>query len=304
MAENSQVHAAPSLAWQRAFFAQGFDQVENPGSAYAVHRADGPLYDEFNSVQAGVAAELRQLNPHANVQHLADRIDDIQPEADMVWPTQDITMVRAYTRLRERRRVALGKLAADTVIPALRVQTLPNKLLADPPFAWQGQSIGAADTRLNPANTCTNACMRMIFGGIAGWVPDEKIIAQEIYSRYNSTSVPDATYLTFLQTPQFFEHYGKRVSRLDFTGADFAWLGKLIGKFARPGVQAFCMINLGSEITKDLWHSNILLSADEESVVCHDPLRLAPSPGRRLPHATFAVRWAYALNRGSLVIAR
>ena len=96
---------------------------------------------------------------------------------------------------------------------------------------------------------------------------------------------------------------------MTITGTNLDTLDKLSTgiKLKTPGAKVFCIVNLQTETSriKDIWHTNILLGANAEEVVTHDPSDHydVVMPFKHQSKQAFHERWAIAFNRAHLIVA-
>lgn len=152
------------------------------------------------------------------------------------------------------------------------------------------------------ARACFNACFRMVFKGITHYRPHEETLARAMRGNYVAH---DDEFLNIFSTNKFKQIFPeKNVQVLTISGAGIETLSKLALKMKskRPNAEVFSIVALESESTggSDIWHSSVLLAANKDEVVIHDPSK---GHNRSIDTVRFHERWAVAHNRAHLIIA-
>ncbi|HVA97079.1 MAG TPA: hypothetical protein VND99_05485 [Candidatus Acidoferrales bacterium] len=265
----------------------------------------GPYFSNFAEIQAYLEEQRTAMSAESGV--------DLSPEiffpetyqsgaANLQVQHMDREINRRRLSVINERRRRIYEISADITTPAVVNQTISEGVLAVPPFYRQ-------DGLPADSASCIAANFRMIFAALAGWAPTEKTLEDAIstieYTRHHA----DDMYLKLLQTPSFIHEIRKRVSVVSYMGADLDKIAEVADKVhnANPDAQVFALVNLGSERegSPDILHANILLSADGENVICHDPTpNTYGGPNKVIPKEEFARRWALAYNRVHIIVVR
>ncbi len=300
-----------------------FDPLENyAGNNYPPHEVQGEFFDYALQEGREIEGYSRSVKgPHFD--DFAGVMKSLETSIEAIYPglTPEFIMPPTYMSgdvcarynalplevQLELEQLARKKLEALTSVGeamkgAIGMQTLAPDLLAIPPFCGQHEDhmgVGAM-------KGCTNACFRMIFGGITGWVPSEAAVSKRVETRYGTPLVDDSVYMNLFKTEIFREICDKSVSTVEIIGADFAYIEKVVSalKVKRPESETYCMVNLASQaVSKSVWHSCVVLGVDEGNVICHDPSNYGGGSYQVTPINEFTDRWAVAYNRALLVVA-
>jgi hypothetical protein len=256
---------------------------------------------DFKEIMTFTAGRLEETDPSLTPEYLMP-YHYRSPEAN-AKVNRDPDLQDEIGVIRNERHRLFVKLAKETALPRLETQTIPNGTLAVPPYSSQDEH--APGEMVGISKGCTGACFRMMLAGITGWAPSQHTLNYQLKSQFGTEVVEDVVYDKLFQTEAFGEMCRRDILTLDIMGADFELIRKLAAKVTaqRPQADVFCMVNLSSlSLDKNVWHSNLLLEADDEKVVTHDPLRRKGAFYEQ-PYEEFARRWAVAYNRAKLVIA-
>lgn len=181
-------------------------------------------------------------------------------------------------------------------------QALPPGRLDVPFYAQQKEGWDDSDS----TSGCANACFRMIFGSIIGWMPSQAAVSDNLVKEYGTSVVDDSVYAKVYQTEVFSEVCDKDVTTMEIIGADFEMLDNLTSRIKqkRPESEVYCTVNLASQTAgEQVWHTSVLLEAGHGSVIYHDPSNHSGGAYKREATASFLSRWAIAYNRAVLTIA-
>lgn len=267
------------------------------GSAYAFARSvllrtDADWQRSFPYI---TRRDIAELSKETNTPHAYDTVRDahgISPEA--------------HFALRPRYKRHIEQLAPQYT--ALFDEDIPRGILGNPPYLPQ-QGNG----------TCSRACFRMIFSGIAKGrcpVPSESsIIAYE--QRMNAFD--ESALFRSLSTPSFKAKTGCAVKNRLLVGATFGDIALRAQKLAQacPGTETYVMLGIqnfdGSK--PDALHAVVLLDAKGDTVTFHNPIDRAYTETLNTPWKTggvretlgrqeFIQRWAASLYTAHLVFAQ
>ena len=274
--------------------------VEQGTDVMTTRQRRGPHQDVFTDFMVKLQARLHAIDPLLTPEHLAGA-NYQSSEARRKVATLTESQTTALTELKERRIVMLGRVA-DELFPQIGGQLLHPDTVDDPPYYPTKHDWGSADA----SNGCANACFRMIFGGIARETPSQTALSTQLIKKYGTSIVHDEVLTNLLKTPAFKDTYGKQVHTVEYIGADLEHIQKAaqLVKSHRPESRVYCLINLGSASEPTfIWHTGVLLAADEQRVVYHDPSGTTGGPYHALSKEHFLTRWAQTYNRAKLVIS-
>lgn len=291
----------PPAAEQYGFF--HYALLESYGLATITRERQGPIFDGFKAMLADVDERLSAIHPALTPEYLMPICYQSQEvQRDLRNAPREI-----YGKINELRSFRFRQ--TDALIDGfltehLRPQEIQSGMLDVPPYCRQGD--GWKDGRASM--TCANACFRMVFGGVTGWTPNERVVAESFIKQQGTPIVHDSDYHKIFETNIFTEISDKKVSIIEIVGADLAVIN-LVTSIARQrsteDVQVYCVASLSSATaSRDIWHASVILEATESHVMCHDPSGVNGRPYKMIPKDDFITRWAGALNRVQLYIAR
>ncbi len=264
-------------------------------------RLTGPLYSDFLSIMELTNTALNAIDSNFTPEYIMP--DAYQsPEVRGALIARPIEVRWQLRKLAEARLGQLEELGASKNATALSEQQLSETLLEVPQYCPQVD--GWKDYRT--MKSCTNACFRMVFGGVSGWTPEQTPLSNELVDRYGTVVVDDVVYTNIYHTEIFKEICQREVVNLEIVGADFQAIDKIVSKIKlkHPQASAYCTINLSSNSgDRAIWHSVVLLGTEGKSVVFHDPGVANGGAFHKLSYADFARRWAVTYNRAQLTIA-
>lgn len=290
---------APSLEAQEQFFREALLEATETDVRPRLIR--GPLYNDFHQILTIVDAHIKAVDPTFTSEHII--------------PTsyQSKTVRTDVSKLEPRDRVRLGdiKNAKHAALRAAvaryetredrEVQQLMPGVLDIPPYAPQKDDWDHFES----TRGCANACFRMVFGAITGWVPLQKALSTQLVEQYDTSVVEDYVYSALYDTPAFKDACKKEITTLEMLGANLSTINKFATalKTRRKDVEIYCTLNLASATAGEgVWHSVVLLEGDDERIVCHDPA-LSGGAYSVIPYEQFVARWATSYNRAVLTIA-
>ncbi|MGB4759082.1 MAG: papain-like cysteine protease family protein [Candidatus Saccharimonadales bacterium] len=272
----------------------------------AVRHIDGPHYIAISRVLSKVARDLQDIHPDLTPEHLVPQsYQSAQALDDLSWRGRFNGYLVAISKIRNQKKAALTTLGIDLGRQvAKRSDTIVHDL-SDTPYFRQGDA--AVRSIDKPQKACFNACFRMVFAGITGVSLDEGAVDRAIYSQYQSSITADDQYLKVFGTETFNKLYNGGVQTLTVTGADLSTIQKIAAAYKRrdPNKRVFSIVSLSSEAgPSTVWHTNVLVGADETTVTTHDPS--ASEWGKtykNIGKEHFYKRWALALNRAHIIVS-
>ncbi len=288
----------PSLKEQERFFRHVF--MEGAEIDTKPRLVPGPFYGDFADIMRQTDVAIKSVNPDFTPEHImpgsyqSPKVrEEIKDEAGMAIAMKDIA---------EQRVALTDELAEGKLIKAMRTQKIESGMLGVPRYRKQQDEWSHEDAQRG----CANACFRMVFGAIAGWVPSETAIGRQLIERYGSAVVDDEVYSNVFNTEVFSEICDKKVMTLELIGADFDLIASLTDKIRQrqPSAQVFCVVNLSSKLaSRSVWHTNVLLDVTEKNVTSHDPSARYGNAFQVQEKGAFVKRWATTYNRAQLIIA-
>lgn len=179
---------------------------------------------------------------------------------------------------------------------------LPPGLLNDPPYLRQGDKAGVAKSG---GSGCLNACFRMVYQAVTGEALADDAVSEATFSLLKWQRPSDDIYLKVFRTNAFRTMRDAKVTPVTIGGAGFADIESLTSRLknAKASLGVYAIVLLASEQKEGVWHANMLLAADADTVVVHDPSDLEHGASyRRLDRQAFYQRWSMALNKTHLVV--
>lgn len=290
-----EIQVAPPLEIQSEFLRIALEQGE--GLGYKPKVVKGPFLDDFSGVMEHVGQKLKELHPSLTPEYVMP--DGYQsPEVKMRISGMKPRISTGIRKLRDERRRLIDQLVEEKISPTLETQTLPAETLSVPPYLSQTKN--GAD--------CVGACFRMVFEGVTGWAPPQDLLNKHLRLRHNNVKVDDEVLMGIFQTDAFKAMSDKKVTAYELMGTDLAQIGRLSTKVKDrwPESDVFCTVYQSSRTVSDsnILHHNVLLEADGEKVVTHDPRSDVCGPFYEQSYEEFADRWAVSYNRAHLVVAK
>ena len=209
---------------------------------------------------------------------------------------------KTLAEIAEFKAAALQAIPRSDAGESLRAQQIPMGVIDVPNYAQQKEDWKNFDG----VRGCTNACFRMVFGTIAGWMPSQTAVSECLEAQYTTSVVDDSVYSAIYKTEVFEEVCPKKVISVELVGADFESIGQLAThiKKKQPDSEFYCMVNLASKTAGNkVWHSCILLGVEDGIVTYHDPLNQGGGAYCKAPVESFLARWSIAYNRALITIA-
>ncbi len=315
----AEIVTSPPEADQAAFLDEAFSQIDTTQPEMKV--SAGPYFKQFDAAMTDLRATVKALDPRLDISNLwppmykspdliaiEDTITEEREQATQENPEDYRSLISEVWDIKLDWGKTLDAFAAKAGT-RLAIQRLDPSYLGVPPYHSQGEQ----GTYTDYDKTCALAAYRMVFAGIAGWVPGERAMTARLRDRYGSVIVEDALYLRLLATPAFRALTNKRVFSVAMPGADFNHINNLAEKFqnARGNCRTFAVADIatydsGSRLIWDFSrHKVVLQESDSQGVKCHDPTRSAtPWENKIFPHREFTRRWAGAQNMVRLVVAQ
>ncbi len=261
----------------------------------------GPQYPYFLRCMKALQAELDKVRPGLTPEHLAPydyQSERVRRHLSTIGTEAQILL----NALSQWRLDCLDSIADNEIHPLTAQQHLHPDMLDVPPFLratddWQYHGAGQA---------CASACLRMVFRAITDYPLSQTALGDALVAKYRTPIVHDEILVKLLQTPTFCHLSGKSVATGEYIGTDFERLQTIVStiKQQRPDAQVFCLVNLSSRAAgRRTWHTSILLAADPEKVVYHDPSNVHGGAYETEEKLSFTKRWAQTYNRARLIIA-
>ena len=288
---------------QYEIFAEALSEMK--GKSLPHKRMTGRLIDPFRECIGALHELLIDVDPNATPDYLfpGDYKTLGTYEKIEALPESSRQRIRVLRLLRYDELLRIGD---EVVRPIVAGQTIPEGHLNVPAFRRQGDGANHAYAMQG----CFNACFRMVFGDlIPQWRINEASLATAVENTYGERVIHDEEYLKLFFSGAFKKLCQKQLHVTTFTGIDLDAIQKTTAKIKDhiPGSKCYAIVNIGSEShTAGVLHTNVLLSADEKNVYCHDPtysLNGEKGANRPIAKADFARRWAIGLNRAHLITA-
>lgn len=282
---------------QTVFFRQAFyESLEVP----EIRTTFGPHHKDINNILSNCSKLLTSIDPGLPIEVLV-------PHSYQSYETQQLMRQLKYgdqethrkiMALRRARRATLDNFAV-TQMPLLEVQELAPGVLDKPDFVRQYST-----------TACVGTNFIMVMDAITGSRTNPEAFRRQVSRVHNSEMIRDDDFLKILNTPAFTERFGKTAKAFSFLGADIEMINK-IAQDIREKLdvkKVLCVVSLLSETYENpedpaVWHSSVLLSADNEHVFVHDPSAHHGYPNRKIPKADFYRRWIQAYFRGYIVVS-
>lgn len=263
--------------------------------------AHGPLFKDFVSVLQEIDDQLSEVSPEFTAECIVPH--NYQSRAtQLLLRDIDRDERRALSEIAEFKISALQAIPRSDAGESLRSQQLPMGIIDVPNYAQQKEDWKNFDG----IRGCTNACFRMVFGTITGWMPSQAAVSECLENQYSTSVVDDSVYSAIYNTEVFGEICPKRVASVELIGADFETIGKMATRMKekQPNSEFYCMVNLASKTAGNkVWHSCLLLGVENGIVTYHDPLNNGGGAYCEAPVESFLARWSVAYNRALITIA-
>lgn len=280
----------------RNFFVEAFDQTKDQD--YQGRTVKGPLHKGINEILGVTSVVLESIHPNLTSEALMPlNYQSFEVKEFLASLNYDAWL--AVGDLKREKRKAIDDFI-DERLPYLKQQELPTGVLDTPEFLWQYSPVD-----------CVGASFRMIFEDITGENVNTRGLFKATVNAFSTEIIHDEDYLKVFQSDAYKECFGDMVSSVSFIGADLEMIERTVEGIRKiaPDYNVYCMISLLSRTTETtnkegVWHSNVLLHVDEESVVVHDPaFRGQGGEAIKLAKDEFYHRWGQAYFRGHLVVA-
>jgi hypothetical protein len=289
----------PPISEQYRLFRYALLEADRQGDETR-HR-QGPLIDGFKAILYDVGSRLTALDPTLTPEYFMPTSYQ-SPAVRRALAKKPWELKRELHNIQAFRFSETDRLVDESLAEHLSQQGIPGDVLDTPPYCRQGDSWDDFRSSM----TCSNACFRMVFGGITGWIPSEEAVAESCITNKGSSIIDDSEYQKLFKTEIFGGISDKKVSTIEITGAVFTTIGKVAAgiKGRVPEARVYAIVSLTSATaSRDIWHSNVILGTTDNDIICHDPSGVNGSPYKQIPRNVFTRRWAGALNRAQLFIA-
>jgi predicted double-glycine peptidase len=276
---------------QGPFFAAASQETANLG--IPGKQLQGPCFAEISQILQEANAALSTINPAFTPTHLLPQVDLPAEEFAQVTQLHPDTFSQ-LALIRRRRLVNLNDMG-ERLGPADTAQFALNR----PPYRFQGDS----GFEILKDKGCANACFRMIYEDITGETLHECVVMEGMQNVYGSHMVEDEAYLRLFYSKTFKDAFpDKPVNTVSIAGANLQTIAKIREKLG-PKRKVYGIVDLQTEnVETGQWHTNILLGADGNNVIVHDPSQKNGGPGKAISKQEFYKRWAVGYNRAHLVI--
>lgn len=274
---------------------------EAAGSQCDAPAKAGPYHGDFKDILTSVDQQLARINSATGLSLTSESLVPQSYQSREAKRQNNALSTfrdghRALAEIIWARRRLIRDLVDDKI--DMSDQRIPEGLLVEPRYLRMGSDHQA----------CFNACFRMVCGDITGQTLSEHEVSDAIEKVHGISLVADGEYMKILESDAVGEISGYSVRSVEFFGADLDYVTRLasIVKNKRPDAKVYSVVSLATELEGnfDIWHTNVLLSADNDYVYCHDPSSAnRGAPNRPIKKEAFVRRWATAYNRGHLVFA-
>lgn len=288
----------PPIDEQQAFFHYALLEAEEVEPAKLMR---GPHASHFVDIMQRSEERIKGIDPSFTPEHTMPFGYQSQEVRSQLFGV-DREIRCQLEAAANMRREEIHELVGTELQQAFSEQEIPVGLLDIPYYTQQSEDWIGSDA----IRGCSNACFRMVFGAISGWLPSQTAVSENLMERYGTAVVDDSTYSSLYQTEIFSEICDKSVATYELIGADLAVIEKITTKLKkkRPSAEVYCTVNLASETAGEaVWHTCVLLSAENGVVVHHDPSNYNGGAYKSIPLEQFVSRWALAYNRAVLTIA-
>ncbi len=269
-------------------------------------RFTGPTYQIFTPVLAHADELLRKINPHLTPASFFNRA--YRPSGEILtYDNLELADKYQLDKLVARRARALATLGHFVALTEVDTE-IDAGVLHQPDLRFQGEHQREPHNR-----NCFNACYRMALDSLVSFVPNEVAVRSAVSKIHYSHVVEDEEYLKTFHTETFKDLSTREVNVISINGATLSTIARIANKLKTKNPHSLiqCIVNLQSEQGADIWHTNVLVSCNRESVFCMDPTkypgyrqdREANRP-RMMSKTKFHRRWAVAFNRAHLLVAQ
>lgn len=289
----------------RNFFCRGFHEVRNkPYDGKVIH---GPHYDVLNELAKELDGYLKDIHPELKPECFYP--DSYRSRAAIALGRQIFSdelgpddrrysqVGREYTRTKAKELTRVARSLEGTLTP----QELPKGILDEPDYSCMYTS-----------RSCVATSFLMVMESIGGEPIDNRGLYKAVAAVHDAwdSVIEDEEYLKLLESRAFQDRFNQTVQTVTFTGGDLSLIRKIADGMKRgnPERKVHCVLSLQSDtsyttIDAGIWHSAVLLDADEHFVRVHEPTVHGEGESRRMPKHYFFERWAQAYMRGHLIIS-
>lgn len=287
----------------------GFEETAK--AKYYGRRITGPFVGDFKSELEVFSDLVADIDPALTPQYLASSMyytDAMRFTLRRVEGGEYGGVASSLDYLRREREVAMNKLASGVIMPAIKLQTVADGLLAQPSFLVQGDRVATrfGTQAIEARQGCANACFRMVCGDILGQPIAHQTVVDQLKRSFLDHKIENHEYLNFFHSEAMAEASGKKIDTIDILGADLSIVAAIASKAGEkwPDSKTYCIVPLGSETARSIVHQGVLLWADSDNVCYHDPSDKHGQASRIIPKEDFVRRWSLGLNQAMIVIAR
>jgi hypothetical protein len=283
----------------------GTGLVETADQSYLGKSGVGIFTDRLREVLAPIEASLKSTGPGLSMAYLVHEH----------WYTPEMyahiggrgkasaPIVSRVGQIANAYEAMLASFAETETRPVLAPQIIPFGTLTKPPYLTQPNTLDENAPPLSSSG-CANACFRMTWAALTGEELDHYTVARAMEQTFGSHVVESQRYLNILRSQVFQSRYGP-TQAFDIVGADLRAIAQIASGARGKGYDTVvCIVQLSSETSKRSTHQCVLLRADVDNVVLHDPSATYGASTRAMPKAEFARRWAIGLNQALIVVSR
>lgn len=277
------------------------DLFIQPAGEGAIKRVQGMHLAPFNDHLQRMYEKVQAFDPQLGMDCFAGMYYQ-SPQTKAVVESHSPREKAEFRDITRTHRQGLRTVVNDLVAETSHF-TLERGLLAIP--SYESQTGGDIGTR-----ECFNACFRMVFNSLTDLDTTQDEVRIALNSSVGIGPIDDEEYLKVFADPRFQEMSGRKCRVVSLIGTDLGVLDKTVRavKQRQPDANVYSIVSLLSEgvLAGDLntvWHTGVLLYADDDHVIMHDPNERIGRRGRNFPKKDFLQRWGSTFNRAHLVIA-
>jgi hypothetical protein len=284
--------------WEREEYLAGMF-LEASQMPFSGRHVQGPHFQDIKEILEKTDTILTDIHPKLVPEHLMP-LDYQSRAARLSYRELQLraSEMNRLSMLRHARTDLLANLGAAKASEESGI-VIPEGVLGVPPYYMQEYS----------GQACFRACFRMIFDGMTGSAPGELALGAALTEVHRDTLVHDEEFLKVFSSPTFQKLYPNVDAQvITITGANLDTIKTLAEglQAKQPDRKVYCVVSLQTETAQNrsVWHTNVLLGADADTVITHDPSsKWAGKPFRTQSKENFYSRWAVAFNRAHLIIA-